>query len=477
MEKNIPYFEDTIVARATPSGESAIAIIRISGSNTLNIISKIFISNDSSINCQKFPHKKQILGTIFSSEENNEKIDSCTIVFSKTPHSYTGEDTAEIYSHGNMLIVARIIDLCLKYGARIAEPGEFTKRAFLNGKMDLAQAEAVCEIIRSKTNTAQKFALKNLNGSLSKSIESIRKKIIESAAEIEARLDFPEDNIEEISDKRILENLEESKSFIYKLIQASFAGKIFSEGANVAIVGKPNTGKSSLFNALVKKERAIVTPHPGTTRDIIEVVLDIEGIPVKFIDTAGIRTDPEEIESIGIQKTFDEIQNADLILFLIDAAAKIDKNDLIIYNRINNNNFLIVLNKIDLIDCDEKIFLKDLGVEKNKINYIKVSALQKTGIDILEKLIAKTLLSKSETFDTFNFSDESIVIANLRHIENLRKSHKSIENAITGIVNKNHLELIAIDLRDSLEALDKILGIKSDEEILNYIFNNFCIGK
>ncbi len=468
------FFTDTIIARATPIGEGAIGMIRISGKETSAVLSAIF-KPDSNLYSEKIPHKKQILGNI-SDDINQDLIDSVTVLMSYAPNSYTGEDMAEICTHGNMIIVNRIIDLVLKHNVRIAEPGEFTKRAFLNGKIDLAQAEAVSEIIRSQTDVAQKFALKNLKGKLSDEINMLRHKLIICASEIEARIDFPDDDVGDIPDDKIMGILAETKVKINELIYTGYKARFFKSGANVVIVGKPNTGKSSLFNCLVGMERAIVTPHPGTTRDIIEVMLDIKGIPVKFLDTAGIRSNPEEIESIGIKKTLDEISNTDLIIWLIDSSSDIDQNDRLIYNQITDKNYIIALNKIDLQKIKEGDIINQFGLtEKNEI--VKISALKKTGINILETFIYNNLIGYDKDNSKLNFADESLIIANMRHVELLKKSAESVENAILSIKTKKHFELIDIDLRASIQPLDSILGLNMDESIIEQIFNNFCIGK
>lgn len=468
------YQKDTIVARCTPHGESALALIRLSGDDTYRILRKVFLSKHHDISDKKAIHKMQILGDIVDFD-SNETFDNVAVVFSNAPHSYTGEDALEISCHGNMVVVARIIRMCILCGARLAEPGEFTKRSFLNGKIDLAQAESVCELIRGKTETAYKFALRNLKGDLSNFIAKARENIISSLAEIEARLDFPEDDIALMKDDGIMSMLTDSRKMASDLINNSTKGRIFRDGAKVVIAGKPNSGKSSLLNTLSGLERAIVTPHPGTTRDVVEATLEIEGIPVTFLDTAGVHKSPEAIEAIGIEKAIGEIKNADLVLFVADSASLFDENDTLVYQEIKQNKHIVVLNKTDIPKSESCLTSDDLRKKLNIENVIEISALTRIGIRELEVEIKNALLGDNGR--ECGFDEESVLIANIRHIESLKKTCSALNEAIDGIKLHRQPELVAIDLRAALAPLDSILGLNADEEILNKIFESFCIGK
>jgi len=352
-------------------------------------------------------------------------------------------------------------------GARLAEPGEFTKRAFLNGKMDLTQAEAVCDLIRAQTEKAAALALKQLRGELHQKITDIKNNIITVSAELESRLDFPEEDLNNQNNKAILEILFNAGKEMEKLIHQGENARIFRKGARVAILGKPNTGKSSLFNALLRMERAIVTPHPGTTRDSIEGTVDLKGCPVTYIDTAGIRNTDHQVEILGIERTKREIARADLILFLIDGSIHLTDEDFDIFQIISKSPFILVLNKIDLIQC----VLKDdlVSIENKAIKSLHTSALNGDGIEFLETAISDFLIAETNI--------EDALVTNERHLTHLVKGRDALTNAMEAIHKVVAEELIMVDIREALHPLSLITGEEMDEEILEAIFRRFCIGK
>lgn len=453
---------DTIAARATSSGEGAIAIIRVSGPEAFTIIEKCF--NPYKKSAAKF--NSMTLGR-FVNPQNDSFIDEVFVVFFQKPLSYTGEDAGEIHCHGSSVISTRILEILCNMGARLAEPGEFTKRAFLNGKMDLTQAEAVCDLIRAQTDKAAALALKQLKGELHQKITDVKNNIVTVSSELESRLDFPEEDLNNQNSKAILEILFNAGKEMEKMIHQGENARIFRKGARVAILGKPNTGKSSLFNALLRMERAIVTPHPGTTRDSIEGTVDLKGCPVTYIDTAGIHHTDHQIEILGIERTKREIARADLILFLIDGSIPLTQEDFDIFQIISKSPFILVLNKIDLIQC----VLKDdlVSIENKAIKSMHTSALNGDGIEFLETAISDFLIAETDI--------EDALVTNERHLTHLVKARDALTNAMEAIHKGVAEELIMVDIRETLHHLSLITGEEIDEEILEAIFRRFCIGK
>lgn len=463
----IPLYEDTIVARATPAGEGAIAIVRLSGKQAIPIAEKLFRARSGKPVGSLSSHTLHY-GTIID-PLTLEIVDEVLLAKMSAPHSYTGEDMVEIYCHGGTTIVKRLIELAQREGARLAEPGEFTRRAFINGRIDLVQAEAVADLVSARTEQARRLAIRQLQGELSSELIRLRTNLLDVAAEIEANLDFPEEEIPQLDKERLLSILRESQQKIAALIQAGERGRVIREGARVTIVGRPNTGKSSLFNALVGKERAIVTPHPGTTRDTIESIIDLQGIPLTLIDTAGVRSARDEIEAIGIRRTEAEIYQADLIIMLLDASEPLQIEDQDLWEKVYDKEHLIVFNKIDLAEpsMEPHQFLNP----PPQSPIIKVSALKRLNLDTLEEAIIKKLVF------TETFTEEGLLISNLRHINSLRQAYTALNNAIDALQNNQSGELIMIDLNEALKQLNSILGLEIGEEILDRIFSRFCIGK
>lgn len=455
---------DTIVAISTAPGVGGIGIIRLSGEDTFNIIEKIFIQkNKKNIeDIQGFTIK---YGNIVN---KNEIIDEVLVSYFKKPKSYTKEDMCEINSHGGNVVMRQILEVCLENGARLAEPGEFTKRAFLNGRIDLAQAESVVELLNSKTDAETKVSVRQLEGFLSKRISNIRKELIDIMVDIEANIDYPEYDLEEISYNNTLNKLKKIKIDLEKLEKSFNNGKIIKDGIKVAIIGKPNAGKSSLLNSMLKEERAIVTQYEGTTRDTIEEFLEIDGIPIKIIDTAGIRNAKDEVEKIGIKKSKQIANEADLVIAIFDISKEITDEDKQILEIIKNKNAIIVLNKVDLLENNKKINEEYLNLNKK---VIKISALNKEGIENLY----------NEISNMFKFNeiknDNEIIITNIRHKEAIKNSIKNINEAIKTLEDNMPIDIISINIKDSLEALGEITGENVSESIINEIFSKFCLGK
>ncbi|HIP43602.1 MAG TPA: tRNA uridine-5-carboxymethylaminomethyl(34) synthesis GTPase MnmE [Aquifex aeolicus] len=446
---------EPIVAIATPYGEGAIGIIRLSGKNVLDIVKKFF-KTKSRIK-PRYAH----FGKLY--DEEGEELDEGVLIYYKAPNSYTGEDLVELNLHGNPRILKRALEVFLKAGVRLAEPGEFTKRAFLNGKLDLTQAEAVAELISAKTELARKVALKQLQGELSRYIRPLRESLLELLAYIEADIEFAEEDIPTLTKEQVLEMVDRVIQGVGELLKTAKTGKFIREGIKLAIVGKPNVGKSSLFNALLKEERAIVTDIAGTTRDYIEETLQIKEIPVKLIDTAGIRETEDVVEKIGVERSKQKIAEADLILFVVDASSKITDEDLKIYEEIKNKEHIIIVNKIDLgIKADLEIF-------KGK-NIIKVSALKGEGLENLSEEILKRVGVQL---------DESVnIYVSVRHETLLKKAKEVLEKFKEEYkIREISPEIAMLDLREAADYLGEILGEVTTDDVLGKIFSTFCIGK
>jgi tRNA modification GTPase len=455
---------DTIAAISTPLGEGGIGIVRLSGKKAIKIADKIFKGKDKVSNFLTHTiHYGKIVDPTTS-----EVIDTVLISVMHAPKTYTCEDIVEINAHGGIIPLNRILELVLSLGARLAEPGEFTKRAFLNGRIDLSQAEAVVDLIRAKTDLSAKFALSQLTGNLYKEISLLRKQILSLLVEIEASIDFYEEDIELLSIDEILDRLNDVKEKIEELIENAKYGKILQQGVITTIIGRPNVGKSSLLNALVGEPRAIVTHIPGTTRDAIEEMIDIEGIPLKVVDTAGMRHTMDIIEEEGVKRARKALNQADLVIFVMDGSENITKDDIRIMNELKNKETIIIINKSDLpqlIDIDK--------VKKSLPNkpIINICATQGTGLNELKKTIREIFFAGKI------LSTDALIITNLRHKEALKSSLKNINTAINAIEDNLSFEFVAVDLRESLDNLGLIVGETVTEDILNEIFSKFCIGK
>lgn len=400
--------------------------------------------------------------------DNGEVIDEVLVSYFKAPKSYTMENMCEINSHGGNIIVKKILELCLKNGAELAEPGEFTKRAFLNGRIDLVQAESVIDIINAKSEKEVKTGIKQLEGLLSKEIAEIKQEIMDVMINIEVSIDYPEYDVEDVANAEITDMLDSVKKKLERLERSFDNGKVIKEGIKTAIIGKPNAGKSSLLNAILKEDRAIVTEYEGTTRDTIEEFVNINGIPLKLIDTAGIRETKDEVEKIGIAKSRETANTADLIIAIFDASKEIDEEDLEVIDFIKNKKAIIILNKMDL---KAKIDENNENLKKLSGNIIKMSALKNIGIDKLYEKITEMF-----NLNEINLDNEN-VITNVRQKNLITKAIENVKKAKETIEQKMPIDIVVIFIKDILEDLGKITGEVVTEDIIEEIFANFCLGK
>ncbi len=434
----------------------------MSGKDCFKILEKIFITKN--YNIEKIKGYSIKYGFIINSK-TGEKIDEVLVSFFKNPKSYTREDMCEINSHGGMVVERKILEECIRNGAVLAEPGEFTKRAFLNGRIDLSQAESIIDIINSKTDKEAKASVRQLQGALSNTINAIRKDLLDVMADIEVQIDYPEYDIDEIKDKntkKILENIRDKVACLEKSFNN---GKILKEGIKTAIIGRPNAGKSSLLNAILREDRAIVSDIEGTTRDTIEEMINVNGIPLKLVDTAGIRKTDDEIEGIGVKKALNVAEDAELILAIFDSTKELNEEDFKIIELIKNKNAIILLNKVD----------KNNNILENKIKInkkiIKISAKNGEGIE--------EVFTEIERIFNFNQieTDGEVIITNIRHKTQISSALVNINEAIKALEIDLPIDIISISIKQSLEDLGKITGENVSEDIINEIFSKFCLGK
>lgn len=455
---------DTIAAISTAPGEAGISIVRISGNEAIKIVSALFKSKNN-INLNKVKSHTVHYGFIYDNE-NDELYDEVLVNVMRKPHTYTKEDIVEINCHGGYMPSYRILQLVLKKGARLAEPGEFTKRAFINGRIDMSQAEAVIDIIRSKTELSEKYAVMQLRGSVKNKINNIKNSLIKLIAHIFALMDFPDEDVELIKDSELVGGIKKAISDIDEIVKNSDKGRILREGLSTVIVGKPNAGKSSLLNALLDENRAIVTEIPGTTRDVIEEYINIKGIPVKLVDTAGIRETEEVVEKIGVIKSKEKINDADIVIFVIDNSRKFEKEDKEILKMLNGKNVIYVLNKIDLPSEIDKEMIDKIS---NK-TLIELSSKTKYGIDKLENRIYNIVFEK-------NISNDEFLLTNLRHKDALIKAKENLESCLKTINDGLTEDFVSIDLNAAIDNLGLITGETANEDLINEVFNKFCVGK
>ena len=452
---------DTIAAISTPRGEGGIGIIRISGDKSFEILDKIFNTKNPNrdLGFYKFNY-----GFI---HDNGKIVDEVMAVRMKAPKTYTCEDVVEINCHGGHLISEKVLELVLKNGARHAEQGEFTKRAFMNGRIDLSQAEAVMDIIQGKTEKSISLSLEQLRGDLRDKIGSFKKALLDVTAHVNVVLDYPEEGIDDPLPSNLRENLENVYAEADRLISSYDKGKKIKEGIKTVIAGKPNVGKSTLLNSLLKEERAIVTHIPGTTRDVIEEIINIKGIPLVLTDTAGIRKTEDIVENIGVEKSKKFIENADLVLLVLDASRELESEDRDVIEEIQNNNkkTIVLLNKIDL---ERKIELDEFGLE----NIMEISAKDNIGIEDMEERIYSYIVEEK-----VEDSSEKLIITNIRHKTALEKTKDAIRNIFETIDAGMPMDLISVDLKEALDSLSEITGEISSEDILDHVFGNFCVGK
>lgn len=465
----------TIAAIATPVGSGGIGIIRISGQDALSIASSIFQRLHPSSPPGRFGRERgcfksyRLYHGYIVDPENQRVLDEVLLAVMMAPNSYTREDVVEIQAHCGPVVLSSILELVLKSGARLAEPGEFTKRAYINGRIDLTQAEAVIDVINAKTNKSLEIAAAQIKGNMRTSVETIRDSLLHILTEIEAAIDFPDD-VGEIVDTDTAIEVIQSKvvDTLKSLINRYKNAHVLRDGLKVVIAGKPNVGKSSLMNCLLQKDRVIVTSIPGTTRDLIEDTLNIRGIPVTITDTAGLHETDDPVEVMGIKKTREYINNSDLVLFMVDASCPLTSDDYKIYEKINGRGLILVINKSDLVDDEFNLDIPDDWV---KIPRIKISALYNRGLDPLKDLIAKVSLHEG------GFDAGNTIIPNLRHKLALDRSLLAASSAVEGIRAGTPFELIAIDIKEAIDCLDEITGAAINEDVIDQIFSRFCIGK
>jgi tRNA modification GTPase len=455
---------DTIAAISTSLGEGGIAIVRVSGSNALKIVSHIFKSkNNRELDSIKTYTMRY--GYIIE-RETNEILDEVIVSYMKGPKSFTAEDVVEINCHGGVTATNKILMEVIKSGARIAEPGEFTKRAFLNGRIDLSEAEAVIDIIRAKTDLSMKSAVMQSQGKVSKEVINLREKLLEVIAHIEATVDYPEEDLEQATSDNVSIKLKQIIDILENILKNAEQGKIIRDGLNTVIVGKPNVGKSSLLNALLMENRAIVTDIPGTTRDVIEEFISIDGIPIKIVDTAGIRKSNDVVEKIGVEKSIEKINEADLIILMLDLSREIDEEDKEIINYISDKKSIIILNKKDL---KQKLNLDEIiGFQSE--NIIRTSAFSGEGIDNLKQSI-------KDLFFNGKIESKDILITNARHKEAIIKARENCMSALEALRNTDAIDLASIDIRNAWLNLGEITGDTLEENIIDKIFSKFCLGK
>lgn len=455
---------DTIAAISTPPGEGAISIVRMSGEEAVSIAQKVFSGKDLT---QAKSHTINY-GHIVD-PKTHEEIDEVMVSLMLAPKTFTREDVVEINCHGGIVATNRILQLLLVNGARLAEPGEFTKRAFLHGRIDLTQAESVMDLIRAKTDRSMKIALNQLDGNLSHLIDSLRKDILDVLAQVEVNIDYPEyDDVEEMTTKLLKEKAIESKQRIEQLLKTASQGKIMREGLATALVGRPNVGKSSLLNHLLHEDKAIVTDVAGTTRDVIEEYVNVSGVPLKLIDTAGIRETDDKVEKIGVERSKKAIEQSDLVLLVLNAAESLTKEDLELIRLTNDKKRIIILNKTDL---EEKLDRKELAKISENAPVYATSILKNEGVEALEEAISKLFFNGIEN------SQSTVMVTNARHIALLKKAQNSLDSVLEGISSGMPVDLVQIDMTEAWNLLGEITGESYEDELLDQLFSQFCLGK
>lgn len=455
---------DTIAAIATPLGESGIAVIRISGEDSISIVDKIFASKEKLSKVQSHTiHYGHIKNPM-----TGERIEEVLVSVMRAPRSFTMEDVVEINCHGGIISVKKVLDLVLQEGGRVAEPGEFTKRAFLNGRIDLTQAEAVIDLIRSKSDQAFTVALKQVEGTLSKKVKELRHRLVELMAHIEVNIDYPEHDVEELTNNFIKDKCISAIEEIDELLKTASQGKVLREGITTAIIGRPNVGKSSLLNVLTQENRAIVTDIPGTTRDVIEEYVTINGIPLKLLDTAGLRETTDLVEQIGVEKSRNALSQADLILLVLNYNEPLHEDEKILIEQIKAKQTIIIVNKIDLKQQLDMDFIES-RVSSEQI--VKMVIRDEQGLKDLERSISSIFFSGQLE------SGDLTYVSNARHIHLLNKTRLSLKEGLEGSNHLVPIDMIQIDIRNAWEHLGEIIGDSVSESLIDQIFSQFCLGK
>ncbi|WP_027408141.1 tRNA uridine-5-carboxymethylaminomethyl(34) synthesis GTPase MnmE [Anoxybacteroides tepidamans] len=458
---------DTIAAISTPMGEGAIAIVRLSGNEAIPIADRIF-KRAGGKRLQDVDSHTIHYGHIID-PENGQTVEEVMVSVMRAPKTFTREDVVEINCHGGLVSVNRVLQLLLTNGARLAEPGEFTKRAFLNGRIDLSQAEAVIDLIRAKTDRAMNVALSQMEGRLSKMIRHLRQTILETLAHVEVNIDYPEyDDVEEMTHQLLMEKARYVCEEINRLLQTAQQGKILREGLATVIIGRPNVGKSSLLNNLVHDNKAIVTDIPGTTRDVIEEYVNVRGVPLKLIDTAGIRETEDVVERIGVERSRQMVKEADLILFVLNFNEELTKEDEQLFEMVSGKDIIVIVNKTDL---PQKIDMERVKQLANGRPIVTTSLLEEQGIEELEEAISTLFFTGSVEANDLTY------VSNSRHIALLHQAKKAVEEAISGIKEGVPIDIVQIDLTRAWELLGEIIGDTVHESLIDQLFSQFCLGK
>lgn len=464
MSLPTPEHGSTIAAISTPPGEGGVAIIRVSGEESHAIVRRIFVPAGNS----GFSERKLCFGKIIN-PETNETVDEVLCVVMSSPDTYTGEDVAEIHSHGGSMVPRKILEILIGLGATLAAPGEFTQRAFLNGKMDLAQAEAVSDIISAQTEQSLRYAEAQLEGVLSEKVNALKDQVLDILAEIEANLDFPEEDIDPVAKDRLKKTSESVGKELSTLIESYDTGRMFRDGVTMVILGKPNVGKSSILNCLLETQRAIVSPIAGTTRDFIEEKINVGGIPLVITDTAGIRDTEDRIERLGVEFSLKKAEESEFVLVVLDQSTRIDSLDRKILKTAAGKKHLVVINKTDLEKRLEEPKLRDILDGKKPV---KTSALTKKGIERLRKAMFETLVDSPRGTDA-----SELVLTNLRHKKSMEKARNQLRTFLELLERNEYPEILSMELRGSVDSLGEITGEITTEDLLGRIFSRFCIGK
>ncbi len=464
MSSLVPERESTIAAISTPTGEGGVAVIRISGGESHSIARKIFVPAGKS----GFSERKLCFGKIINPETGGT-VDEVLCVLMSSPDTYTGEDIAEIHSHGGHMVPRKILEILIGLGATLAAPGEFTQRAFLNGKMDLAQAEAVSDIISAQTEQSLRYAEAQLEGTLSGKVNELKDQILDVLAEIEANLDFPEEDIDPIAKNRLKEASGSVEKELSALIDSYDTGRMFRDGVTMVILGKPNVGKSSILNCLLETQRAIVSPIAGTTRDFIEEKINVGGIPLVITDTAGIRDTEDRIEKLGVEFSLKKAEESEFVLVVLDQSTELDALDRKILKTAAKKKHLVVINKMDLEEKLERSKLRRILGRKKPV---ETSALAKEGIVRLRQTMFETLVGSPRASDA-----SELVLTNLRHKKSMEKARDQLHMFLELLERNEYPEILSIELRNSMNSLGEITGEVTTEDLLGRIFSRFCIGK
>lgn len=457
---------DTIAAISTPPGEGAISIIRVSGDDAVAIVNKAYQAGKKSL---EMVDSHTIHYGHIVNPQTSEMIDEVMVTVLRAPKTFTREDCVEINTHGGIVAVNRVLQLILQLGARLAEPGEFTKRAFLNGRIDLSQAEAVMDLIRAKTDRAMGLALKQMDGNLSRLIRSLRREILDVLAQVEVNIDYPEyDDVEEMTQRMLLEKATEVKGYVLQLLETAQQGKILRDGLSTAIIGRPNVGKSSLLNQLIQEDKAIVTNIAGTTRDIVEEYVNVKGVPLKLVDTAGIRETEDIVEKIGVERSRQALSDASFILLVINQAEPLSIEDEALFEAASHQPFVVILNKTDLPTVVDEARITELA-QGNPV--VKISLETQEGIDQLEHAIADFFFSGAVV------SEDATYVSNTRHVALLNKTVAAFDEVLNGLANDMPVDLVQMDMTQAWTLLGEITGDAVQDELLDQLFSQFCLGK